>query len=146
MTTISSRSKQLFPLVWFGIGLPFMVAAALVDRQGLSVPLLVAGLGSVLGFLLVRPLVGKLADEVVDAGEALIVRKDGDEARVPLADVVHVRTSRWGVTLHLAHATRFGREITFAPVWRLRDQFGPSGVLTDLIVRVDAARRGGHPS
>jgi hypothetical protein len=47
------------------------------------------------------------------------------------------------VTITVRTATRFGREITFSPIQRL---FGPllrttNPIVTDLIERVDAARR-----
>jgi hypothetical protein len=57
------------------------------------------------------------ADEVLDAGDALIVRKGRSEDRIPLIDVSAMSISNdFGATtivLHLSTPTKLGREVSF---------------------------------
>lgn len=153
---ISSRNtffmKRVFPLLWLGLIVAFVViglAASAHARRGTPpavffvLPLLMI----LIGYAVMRRLVFDLADEVYDEGEALRVRFGGDEERIPLSDIMNVSyagmTNPPRVTITMRTATRFGREITFAPTQRL---FGPllrttNPIVTDLIERVDAARR-----
>jgi len=53
------------------------------------------------------------ADEVQDAGDALIVRRSGDKMRIALADIVCMETHLMGATKFItsspcAHALLFG--------------------------------------
>ena len=98
-----------------------------------------------------------LADEVLDAGDALIVRSGGQEERISLSDIKNVSYSRYmsppQVTLSLRRQTVFGDTISFcAPVSVVPFQSSP--VIDDLINRADSARqkrglchppRGGKP-
>ena len=55
----------------------------------LIVPLLMA----VFGYWIMKKLVFNLADEVLDAGNALVVRSGGQEERIALSDIKNVNYS-----------------------------------------------------
>ncbi len=153
---ISSRStfflKRLLPLVWLGIlGLAVIAAAGASRASGHAAPLvLLLGAPLIVAlfvYLLLRRLVIDLADEVYDEGDALRVRCKDEEERIPLQNIMNISfagiTNPPRATLTLREPCRFGREVTFAPVQPL---FGPllrtrNAIVTDLIERVDAARR-----
>ena len=138
--TISARGmalqKRLFPLVSI-IGL--LVAAALVrQRWPENLALLAAVIIiDVAGSILIGMGLFKQADEVIDAGDHLIVTKNDQEIRIPLRDVTKVRATFWGVTLHLSQEGPFGSTITFTPQRTL----GRGAVVMSLRTRTEAARR-----
>lgn len=153
MQVISSRwtffYKRIFPLIWFGFLAVFLVIAVLSPRAWQPfdpVFLLGPAAMAVFGYFLLRALVFDLADEVVDAGDALIVRKAGEEVRIPLADVVNVDSSSFvnppRITLTLRTPCRFGRRIAFSPPpnRRLFAPFAPNPTAEELVERVDRAR------
>jgi hypothetical protein len=87
-------------------------------------------------------LVLKLADEVLDAGNALVVRKGGQEERIALSDIKDIKYSPYynppRVRLSLRRHTVFGDRVAFcAPVSGV--PFWESPIIHDLIARV---RRG----
>jgi hypothetical protein len=97
-------------------------------------------------YVVLRKLVFDLADEVWDEGDALRVRFGHDEERIPLADIINVSyagvTNPPRITLTLRSPGRFGREVTFSPQQSfLSPLFRPNPLVSDLIARVDAARR-----
>jgi hypothetical protein len=101
----------------------------------------------ILVYVLLRRLVLDLADEVWDEGDALRVRFGAEEERIELQNIMNISyaglTNPPRVTLTLRQAGRFGRNVTFSPIQKL---FGPllrtaNPIVTDLIERVDAARR-----
>ena len=150
MTPISSRwtffYKRAFPVFWFGFLALFVVialvgGAANKDLVFLAVPCVLA----LFGFFVFRRLIWDLADEVIDAGDALIVRNRGEEDTVPLSNIMNVSASTLTnpsrITLRLARAGRFGREIVFSPKRPFTlNPFARNPVAEDLIVRVDDAR------
>ena len=154
MRVISSRwtffYKRIFPLFWFGF-LAFFVANVLWlgPREHHFDPLFLIGplVMAVFGFFLMRSLIFDLADEVLDAGNALIVRKGSDEVRVPLADIVNVDSSPLvnppRITLTLRASGRLGRKIAFSPPpsRKIFAPFAPNATAEELIDRVDRARR-----
>ena len=78
-----------------------------------------------------------------DDGDALVVRNNGQEQRIALADITNVSyasmTSPPRVVLSLRHPTVFGDEVAFcAPVQIMT--FAASPAITDLIKRVERAR------
>jgi len=153
MKKISSRStvfyKKLFPTAWFGFLVMFVVVGLTKREFGVvdwwpfvGVPIFMA----VLGFVIMRKLVWDLADEVHDGGDFLLVRKGGDEERVPLANIMNVNSSinanPQRVTLRLVKPGKFGPEISFALPARFSFRlFATHPIADDLIVRVDRARR-----
>jgi hypothetical protein len=79
----------------------------------------------------------RLADEVIDAGDHLVIRKGDEEMRVPLHDVKKASASIWGVTLHLDPPVQAFSTISFAPARTL----GRGAVLMSLHSRIAAAKR-----
>ena len=99
---------------------------------------------AVFGYWIMKKLVFNLADEVLDAGNALVVRSGGQEERIALSDIKNVNYSPYmtppQVTLSVRRPTVFGDSVSFcAPVSIV--PFWSSPVIHDLIDRVDAARR-----
>jgi hypothetical protein len=153
---ISSRNtfflKRLFPPLWFGfLGLFVLGALAGAPHGTRATPLALILVGPVimmvLGYALLRRLVFDLADEVYDEGQALRVRRGSQEEHIALENIMNISyaglTNPPRVTLTLRQPGPLGREITFSPIQQL---FGPllrtsNPIVTDLIERVDAARR-----
>jgi hypothetical protein len=83
-----------------------------------DIPVLIgAVLMAILGYWIMKKLLFGLADEVLDAGDALIVRSGGQEERISLSDIKNVGYSRYmnppQVTLSLRRQTVFGDTIGF---------------------------------
>ena len=154
MTRISSGwtrfHKKIFPLFWFG-SLAVFAANALVNSRDnqlwwpfIAWAILIAGIG----FYFWKKLTWALADEVLDGGDFLLVRKGGDEERVPLSTVMHVDAPSYlrpqRITLRLVKPGKFGSELSFALPSRFSfSPFSKHPIAEDLIVRVDRARRRG---
>jgi len=152
MTKISSNwtayYKIGFPVMWFGFLALFLIAAVLGGDLGskpmfLTVPVAMA----VFGFLLMKKLVWDLVDEVYDCGDALLVKNRGEEARVPLANIMNVSASIFQnpprITLRLINPSTFGNEIAFLPIVGFRlNPFAKNQIAEDLIVRVHKAKGG----
>jgi hypothetical protein len=153
MQRLSSKStwfhKRVLPAVMVGALLVFVMVGMVGGWSGPNGPpplfFVVAALGVAAGFVYFKKFVLDLVDEVWDAGDALIVRNKGEEDRIRLADITNVSYAPVGnpprVTLKLRTPSRFGDRISFAaPVSVV--PFSESPLIEQLIVRVDAARRG----
>lgn len=152
VTRISSGStafyKKIFPLLWFGFLVVFVV---IVFSRGYDsadrVTLIVAPICMALfGFAVFKKLLWDLADEVQDGGDFLLIRKGGDEERVPLSNIMNVSASTnmnpQRVTLRLVKPGKFGSQVSFALPSRFSfNPFATHPIAEDLIVRVDRARR-----
>ena len=91
-----------------------------------------------------KKLVFDLADEVLDDGDALIIRNREVEERVAFSDVINVSYSPFmnppRVTLSLKKPGLFGDQVSFcAPAMLV--PFSTSPIIDDLIKRIDAKRR-----
>lgn len=151
MQRVSSRMtfyyKWVFPLIWFGF-LAIFIGLALTAAKGPGGPpllmIVVPVAMGIFGYFLMKKLVWNLADQVLDAGDSLVVRFGHEEERISLAQIMNVSyanmTSPQRITLTLRFPTQFGREVAFAPpqTWI---PFGRSPIVADLIQRVDAARQ-----
>src|SRR5262249_16021675 len=130
MRPISSKMtffyKRVFPVIWFG-GLLLLFIFGLFSVFGLfsaspSIPfLIVVLLIPVFGYCFMKKVNFNLADAVLDAGDALVVRSGGQEERIALSDIKNVNYSPYmyppQVTLSVRRHTVFGDTITFcAPV------------------------------
>lgn len=139
-------SKKVFPVLWFGFLVFFVISTVATgavekDFMFLVVPVLMA----VFGFFLMKKLVWDLVDEVYDGGDFLLVKSGGKEDRVALSNIMNVSASRYTnpprITLRLVVPGKFGKEIAFAPVSAFTlNPFAKNEVEEDLIVRVDQAR------
>jgi len=135
--------KRVLPVFLFGFGLYVVVTGLSVSADPLTF-LIGAVVMAIFGYWIMKKLVFCLADEVLDAGDALIVRSGGKEERISLSDIKNVSYSPYmsppQVTLSLRRQTVFGDTIVFCapgglvPFWR-------SPVIDDLINRADAARQ-----
>ena len=151
MQRISSRGtffyKRVFPVFWFGFLALFFMAPLLAKKSAGSPPFVVFVVPvfmAVFGYFFMKKLIFDLADEVVDEGDALIVRFGSEQERIPLSEIINVSYSYMQnpnrVTLTLRTPCQFGKEVSFSPPARFLP-FAKSPVIADLIERVDAARR-----
>jgi len=88
-----------------------------------------------------------LADEVVDQGDSLLVRRGDVEEKVPLTNIMEVKDSGRGdsprIVLRLIVPGKFGRRIAFMPKQDVGWSFNPfakTEVGENLIARVEQAR------
>jgi len=149
---ISSRQtfflKRIFPVLWFGVVVLSLAAGLAGARAGKAVPapvFIVPLLLFVVGYAVIRRLVHDLADEVFDEGDALRVRFGSDEERIALADIINVGYTQFvnppRITLTLRQPGRFGREVSFSPPQSFFAPFVRNRLASELIERVEAARR-----
>jgi hypothetical protein len=97
------------------------------------------------GLLLMKLFIWKLADEVYDCGDSLLVRRGGVEQTVPLAEITNVALALFSrpprITLQLAKPGKFGRSIVFTPPTSPGlEMFGRNPIADDLVARVQRAR------
>jgi hypothetical protein len=140
--------KRIFPFLWFGV-LLLIIAFGLLSpsrgSQASNIPfLIVPVLMGVFGYRFMQKMVFGLADEVLDAGDALVVRNGGQEERISLSDIKNVNYSPYmsppQVTLSLRRHTVFGDTVVFCgPVSLV--PFSSSPVINDLIDRIDTAHQ-----
>ena len=150
MKQLSSRRawfyKRLFPVLWFGVlgvvGIGMLVSGVAVRQPQILIgPCMMA----VIGFVVMKQLIWDLVDEVLDAGDYLIVRNGGQEEHVALSNIMNVSATTMmnppRITLRLVTPGKFGSEISFSPVvpfgLRLSRR---SPVADDLIERAYRAR------
>ena len=139
--------KRIFPILWFGL-LPIFFCVGLIApwRNGQPIapfvfmPLVMI----VFGYFLMKKLVFDIVDEVLDAGDALVVRNGGQEERIALSDIKNISYSTLmnppRVTLSLRRPTVFGDTVSFCPPARFVP-FATNPLIRELIDRVDEARR-----
>jgi hypothetical protein len=153
MRRISSRMtffyKRILPLIFCGVFVIFVVVTWIgLSRSPGQFPgmpfLIVPVLIFAFIFFVMKKMIFDLVDEVLDGGDALIVRNRGREDRVTLANIMNVNYSPFinppRVTLTLRQPSVFGNQITFcAPVRFV--PFSTSPLVDELIGRIDAARR-----
>jgi hypothetical protein len=140
--------KFIFPLIWFGFIIVFLIVAVVVPtRSGQALPipaLIVPIIMGVIGYSLMKKMIFNLADEVWDDGNALVVKKSGQEERIALSDIKNVNystmTSPPRVVLSLRRPSVFGDQVAFcAPIRFI--PFSSSPLIDDLIERIDTARQ-----
>jgi hypothetical protein len=152
MRRISSRAtfwfKRIFPLIWFGfLAIFFAVSLFGVWRSGDFSPmpfLIVPVLITIFGYLIMKKMVLDLVDEVLDAGDALLIRNGHEQEQVSLSNIINVSYTQFSnpprVTLSLRNPSAFGTKISFCAPIRFVP-FSTSPVIDELIERIDAARR-----
>jgi hypothetical protein len=152
MHRISSRTtflyKRIFPIAWVGFLLVFIAGIVFTAwRSGRYPPppfFVVPAVMIVVGYWIMRKLVFDMVDEVLDAGDALVVRNRGQEERIAFSDIMNVNYSPFvsppRVVLSLRRPSIFGSQVAFcAPVRFV--PFSSSPIVDELIQRIDAARR-----
>jgi hypothetical protein len=151
MHRISSRAtfvyKRVFPIIFIGFFLVFVIFLLLGLRAGKSPPLPVFLIpvfvfGTI--FFVMKKMVFDLVDEVLDAGDALIVRNRGQEERIAFSDIMNVNYTPFvsppRVVLSLRRPSNFGSQVAFCAPLRFVP-FSTSPIVDELIRRIDAARR-----
>jgi hypothetical protein len=128
--------KRLFPLAAV-LALAATVVAIRYTWPANTVLLAGAIVVSLVGDILTGVRLFGQADEVIDVGDYLLVRKNDREVRIPLRDLIKVSATFWGVTLHLAQPVEFGSTIAFSPQRAL----GRGAVVMSLRSRMQAAKR-----
>jgi hypothetical protein len=149
MRRLSSRTtffyKRIFPAIWFGF-LAFFMVAPFVTGSTSGPPiafLFVPALMIFVGYFLMKKLVFDLVDEVLDGGDALVIRNGRLEEHVALSNIMNVSYAAMvnppRVTLSLRTPSVFGDRISFcAPVRFV--PFSTSPIVDELIKRIDAKR------
>jgi hypothetical protein len=141
-------NKRVFPMIFLGFVVLFVAFGLTTGmNSGLFPPLpflVVPIIMLAIFFLVMKKLVFDLVDEVLDAGDALVVRNGGQEERIALSEIMNVSYSPLvnppRVTLSLRRPSMFGEQVTFcAPVRFV--PFSTSPIIDELIQRIDAARR-----
>lgn len=149
---ISSRFtfflKRIAPTAAFGSALlhPAIVFSAFVEELPPLAWFFVLGGVSVgvcvFGWLTRDVVIFDLADEIIDEGDSLLVRKENREERIHLSNLDSVRCNIFffpdKVTLILKKPSGFGQEIAF--LQRLFIPHFKSPIIQDLIDRIDAKR------
>ena len=115
--------KRVVPWLFLAGGTLALATAgwdALTGGQSIHEHWPFAAVGAV-GYLVMRLIGAELADEVLDGGDYLVVRKDGIVEQVPLAEIEEIKESIWQrqpprVELVLRAPGTFGRVITFIPI------------------------------
>jgi hypothetical protein len=140
--------KKIFPVIWLCVIAVILVTALMqwtLARNPFALILPLAPLA--VGIFVYRQWIWDLADEVHDGGDFLKVRRGGEEETIPLVDIINVsdatRTNPPRITLKLRRPCRFGDEVVFSPSKPFSfNVFAKNPTAEDLIMRVDAARRG----
>jgi hypothetical protein len=140
--------KFIFPIVWVGFIIVFPAVAVFAPArsgQGLPIPALIVPVIMIgVGYALMKKLIFNLADEVWEDGDALVVKKGGQEERVALSDIKNVNYSTMSspprVVLSLRRPSIFGDQVAFCAPIRFVP-FATSPIIDDLINRIDVARR-----
>jgi hypothetical protein len=148
MRYLSSSStfvpKYVFPFLWVA-GMAYLAGVAVVEGRfsDALVPVLLA----VVVLVFQRFLVSELADQVVDLGDHLVVKRGLQTERIPLSSIVEVTESVGvnppAITLRLAKPSKFGRLVSFTPISSAR--FNPvaeHSLVSELRDRSLAARAG----
>jgi hypothetical protein len=157
MQRISSRMtffyKRAFPVIWFGflalfMGIPFTKSLLGGSVSGPSVEaFIVPAIMMVAGYFMMKKFAFDLVDEVLDAGDALLIRNGHLEDRIALADITNVGYAQFmnppRVTLSLRNPGVFGDRVSFCAPVSLMPTFSTSPIVDELIRRIDAARTAG---
>jgi hypothetical protein len=151
MKKLSSKStfffKRIFPAMWFGFIVFFILIDFVADKTKNSPPDIVIFIFpvfmTVIGYFVMKNLVFDLMDEVYDEGSSLLFKNKGKSVRVNLTDIKNVSytvlVNPPRVTLSLRSRTEFGDEISFSPPASLIP-FKKNKDIVELIDRIDRAR------
>jgi hypothetical protein len=139
-------SFKVFPYFYFGfiaifVALVFMGGGWQKEPGFLVVPCVMA----VAGWVFMKVALNDLVDEVYDCGDHLVVRKRGEEEKIPLSEIINVNFAMTQqparITLTLARPGKFGPAISFAlPPKIYLSPLPRSEIAEDLIARVHAVR------
>ena len=140
--------KRIFPTIFLGFLVLFVAIPLLLGLNSGQFPPLPFFVAPVIMFavflFIMKKLVFDLVDEVLDAGDALIVKNGDREERIALSEIMNVNYSQFvnppRVVLSLRRPSIFGAQVAFCPPVRFVP-FSTSPIVDELIQRIDAARR-----
>jgi hypothetical protein len=145
--------KRIFPVAWFGFLALFMATPFVVPMFGGTISgsslgfFLAPAVMMIVGYFAMKRLLFDLVDEVLDAGDALVIRNGPLEDRVALSNITNVGYAQFmnppRVTLSLRNPGMFGDRVNFCAPVSFMPTFSTSPIVDELIKRVDAARTGG---
>jgi hypothetical protein len=145
--------KRIFPIAWFGflaffIATPFVAPMLGGTISGSSLGFFLAPVVMmIVGYIAMKKLLFDLVDEVLDAGEALVIRNGHLEDRIALSNITNVGYAQFmnppRVTLSLRNPSIFGDRVSFCAPVSFMPTFSTSPIIDELIKRVDAARTTG---
>ena len=153
MQRISARGaafdKVLSVLIWYGM-LGYAAIRYLSGEFGGYGRIMLASI-CVVGLLTARPMkrIWQFADVVYDLGDALLIRRAGQEDTIPLSNIRkvtwHGSSSLRFITLQLDIPSRFGAQIRFSAQTPLSlNWHAEPPLVADLTQRVTAARLAGR--
>ena len=127
--------KRIMPILWFGAAVALAAASFLTSAASPGPPfLLISLIMAVNGVFMIKNDVIGLADDVLDEGDAVRVRRGLQEERIALSDIARVRylplLRGARVTLFLRRPGIFGDRIRFLPA--------DVGSMLEWVARVDA--------
>jgi hypothetical protein len=126
MRLISYRNTSMVKLaIWFGaagilisVATPSFVAGSWGEEAGIALAVL-GGLAGLCALALYRARIHSLADQVLDCGEYLEVRRGQVQENIPFANIRQVHLTSLGalcrLSLRLTAPTRFGEQVEFMP-------------------------------
>jgi len=134
--------KYVFPFAWVA-GMAFVAIAALLDGHPGNAGAAVLAAIAVLVFR--HFFAADLADQVVDLGDHLVVKRGLKTERVPLSSIVAVTESVGinppAITIRLAKPSKFGQLISFTPTASSRfNPIAEHSLVTELRERSFAER------
>jgi len=139
-------SKRIFPLLWVGV-LCAVVTGGAVEGKFLNDPWFFVGplVVLVFGLLLWWLLASDLADEVIDMGEYLVVRRGKLEDKIYFKNIQNIDTSKNvnppRVTIRLIQPGSFGKLVSFSPkAAPSLNPFAANPLVEELITRAHQAR------
>lgn len=146
-TKASSSYKKLFPILFFScaaILYIWFVSAMLYDQEFdwliLCTPLILA----VIGYFMMKDGMIGLVDEVIDCGEYLLIKQEGNETQVYLSDIVQFEyayaTNPPMVSMTYQKYQKNGKTIRFSPALQ-GDLSRPDPEIQRLIQRIEAAKK-----
>ncbi len=142
-------SKRVFPLLWVGV-LSAVAIGGEVEGKSSDNPWFFVGLIAMLAFglLLWWLLASDLADDVIDMGEYLVVRRGTLEDKIYFKNIVNIDISTnvnpQRMTIRLAQPSRFGRLVSFSPKSAPSiNPFAANPLVEELVTRAHQARAQG---
>jgi hypothetical protein len=128
----------------FGFLLIFIAVPLASGRVPPPLFLIAPALMIVFAYFIMKKFVFDLVDEVLDDGDALVIRNGHEEQRVPLSEITNVNYSQFvnppRVTLSLRTPSIFGNRVSFCAPIRIVT-FSTNPAIDELIERIDAKRR-----
>lgn len=131
--------RNVFPILWFG-GLLFL-SMNVFGNPGLSNDVGYALIATgIVGSILSRVLALKLADEVYDEGDSLLMRRNDTEQRIYLNQIrkISIHNNTW-ITLKTTNEGALGKSIRFALIPKLFN-FKKHPYFIELQGRVESAK------